>query len=174
MVDRVLIDTLNFKARSLAIRWKDLIRKAPQLKHYNELSNEDLYAMNEPMYRQLARSLERGIDKAVLGNFFVRLGKDRMQKGFPISETVFAVNLSQQMIVDYMISEFVLDNPVALYQTLGAVNKVNEFFFLGCFYMIKGFLEETYKHMNKKDNVSETLLKTYFKDDFFFKKDIDE
>jgi hypothetical protein len=79
--------------------------------------------------------------------------------------------LSQKTAVDCISSEFVHDNPLALYQAFGAIEKVNEFFFLGCFYMIKGFLEQMYESMNVKHNISEDLLKTYFKDDFFFKKD---
>jgi hypothetical protein len=91
--------------------------------------------------------------------------------GFPISEEVFAFNLSQKVVVDYISSEFVYDKPLALYQAFVAIEKVNEFFLLGCFYMIKGFLEDIYKNMNTRHNIPEDLLKAFFKDDFFFKKD---
>jgi hypothetical protein len=37
--------------------------------------------------------------------------------------------------------------------------------------MIKGSLEDMYEHMNTRYNIPEDLLKTLFKDDFFFKKD---
>jgi hypothetical protein len=58
-----------------------------------------------------------------------------------------------------------------MYQSLGAITKVAEFFLLGSFYLTKGFLEETYTSMSNNDKVSEEFLKKYFKDDFFFKKD---
>ena len=171
MNDHVLIETFNFKAEAIAKRWKNLIRKEPQLKHYNSLSDEQLCGLNAPLYPQLARSIERGIDRKIIGSYFVRVGKERMRQGFPVSEVVFAYNLSQKTAVDFVSSEFVHDNPLALYQAFGAVEKVNEFFFLGCFYLIKGFLEQVYESMNTSHNVPEDLLKTYFKDDFFFKKD---
>jgi hypothetical protein len=171
MNDRVLIETFNFKAESIARRWMKLIRKEPQLKHYNSLSDEQLCKLNVPHYKQLSRAIERGIDRKLVGSYFVKLGKNRMRKGFPISETVLAYSLCQKVVFDYVISEFVQDNPLALYQVFNVIEKINEFSSIGCFYMIKGFLEQMYESMSSNNNIPEDLLKTYLKDDFFFKKD---
>ncbi|MDR2663360.1 MAG: hypothetical protein LBC31_10240 [Treponema sp.] len=170
MVDRVLIDTLNLQARDFALRWKNLIRKAPQLRHYNEMEDALLVDADAPFYPLLARTLDRGLDRAVVGDFFVKLGKDRMQAGFPVSEVIYAVNLAEQVVISYLMTDFVLDSTVRMYEAMGAVNRVAEFFILGCFYITKGFLEATYTTMRKKDAVSDELLKRYFKDDFFFKQ----
>jgi hypothetical protein len=170
MVDHVLIDTLTLKSRDFALRWKGLIRKASQLRHYNDQEDEELIEANAAFYPLLARSLDRGIDRSLVGDFFVKLGKDRMQKACPISEAVFAVNLSQQVVIEYLMTDFVLDSTVRMYQAMGMVTRVAEFFLLGSFYLTKGFLEETWTSMNSSDKVSEEFLKKYFHDDFFFKK----
>jgi hypothetical protein len=169
MVDRVLIDTLNLKARDFAFRWKDRIRKSPQLTHYNALGDEELIETNTAIYPLLSRTLDRGMDRSRVGDFFVKLGKGRMAEGFPVSELIYAVNLAQQGVIEYLMSDFVLDSTVRMYQAMGILGRVSEFFLLGCFYLTKGFLEATYIHMNRKDDVSEDLLKKYFRDDFFFK-----
>jgi hypothetical protein len=171
MVDRVLIDTLTLNSSGFASRWKDSIRKAPHLKHYNALDNDALIAANSAFYPLLARSLDRGLDRAVVGDFFVKLGKERMRGEFPISEVIYAVNLSQQTVITYLMTDFVLDDAVKMYGVIGVVTKVAEFFLLACFYLTKGFLEATYTHMSKNDAVSEELLKKYFRDDFFFKNE---
>ncbi|MCL1819009.1 MAG: hypothetical protein FWG35_08750, partial [Spirochaetaceae bacterium] len=67
--------------------------------------------------------------------------------------------------------DFVLDSTIRMYQAMGVVTQISEFFLSGSFYLIKGFLEETYLHMSNHDDVSEELLKKYFRDDFFFKKE---
>ncbi|GMO26316.1 MAG: hypothetical protein Ta2B_06470 [Termitinemataceae bacterium] len=170
MTQGQIVDTLNFKAIPLSEKWKELIRKNPHLKHYNALSDEDLISIGVPVYKQLGRCMDSGIDRNIIGDFFVRMGKDRQEKGFPISESVYACNLSQEMIIDYMVSENINDNPLAIYQTLEIVNQINKFYFLGLFYMIKGYLEKTYTHMSTKHGVSENTLKECFNDDFFFKK----
>ena len=166
MVDRVLIDSLQTSI--FPLRWKDLIRKSPQLKHYNGIADEELTA-SALFYPMLSRTLDRGLDRAMVGNFFVKLGKKHVKEGFPVSEVIYGMNLAQQVVINYLMTDFILDNPVRMYQAIGVVNRVSEFFLLGCFYIIKGFLEATYLEMNKTDKVSEDLLKKYFKDDFFFK-----
>ena len=169
MVDRVLIDTLNLQARDFASRFKDRIRKSPHLKHYNDMTDQELIDTNSRFYPLLARTLDRGLDRSAIGDFFVKLGKERVKSGFPVSEVIYGVNLTQQVIMSYLMTDFILDNTVRMYQAIGAVNRISEFFFLGCFYMTKGFLEATYMEMNKHDEISEELLRKYFKDDFFFK-----
>jgi hypothetical protein len=170
MVDRILIDTLNLQSHDFALRWKNLIRKAPQLKHYNELDDEALIEADARFYPLLARTLDRGLDRSLLGDFFAKLGKERMQKGFPISEVIYAVNLAQKTVIDYIANDYAPENQVQMYQAMGLTSQVAEFFLLGCFYLTKGFLEATYTQMNSSDAVSEELLKKYFRDDFFFKK----
>ncbi|MDR0402650.1 MAG: hypothetical protein LBH35_03570 [Treponema sp.] len=170
MVDGLIIDTLNLNARDFALRWKDLIRKAPQLKHYNEMEDAVLIEADIPFYPLLARTLDRGLDRALVGDFFVKLGKSRMNEGFPISEVIYAISLAEQVVINYLMTDFVLDNTIRMYQAMGTVNRVAEFFLLGCFYLTKGFLEATYTKMNKNDAVSEEFLRKYFKDDFFFKQ----
>ncbi|MDR1933721.1 MAG: hypothetical protein LBQ57_12970 [Spirochaetales bacterium] len=171
MVDRALIDTLSFKSGDFAAKWKDLIRKTPHLKHYQTVDDANLKAMSREAYSLLGRTLERGLDRRIIGDFFVKLGKDRMEKGFPVSEVIYAVSLIQKTVIEYLMTDFVLDSTIRMYQAMGVVTQISEFFLLGSFYLIKGFLEETYVYMNSKDEVSEELLKKYFRDDFFFKKE---
>ena len=148
-----------------------MVRKAPQLKHYNTLDDDTLIDANMAFYPLLAKTIDRGLDRSIMGNFFVNLGKKGMQEGFPVSELIYGANLVQKIIVGYIMTEFAPENPVRMYQSMGATTQVSEFFLLGCFYLTKGYLEAVYTHMNVHDQVSEDLLKKYFKDDFFFKKE---
>ena len=171
MIDQVLIDTLNLRSHDFAVRWKGLIRKAPQLRHYNAMDDEALIEADRPFYPLLARTLDRGLDRSLVGGFFVKLGKERMLAGFPVSEVIYGFNLAQEVVIEYLMTEFAPENTMRMYQSMGVLTKVAEFFLLGSFYMTKGFLEETYTSMSSRDRVSEELLKKYFTDDFFFKKE---
>jgi hypothetical protein len=171
MVDRVLIDTLNLKARNFAAEWAAKIRKTSQLKHYGALSGDALIELNAPLYSQLARTLDRGLDRSLVGDYFVTMGWKRIEEGFPVSETIYGINLAEQVVNEYLMNDFAPDSTVRMYQALGASSRAAEFFLLGCFYLTKGSLEAVYTLMNKNDAVSEALLKKYFRDDFFFKND---
>jgi len=168
MIDRVLIDTLNLRSRDLAVRWKDLIRNSPQLKHYNQLGDSVLIEADIPFYPLLARTLDRGLDSSIVSEFFLAVGRRRMRDGFPISEVIFAINLFQKTVIEYIMTEFAPENSMRMYQSMGALTIVAEFCMLGSFYTCKGFLEETYTRMNIHDEASDELLKKYFKDEFVF------
>ena len=169
MVDHSLIDNLNLKARDFAVKWKNMVRKAQQLKHYNSMDDDTLVEADRPIYPLLARTLDRGLDRSLVGEFFVKMGKERMRAGSPISEVIYALSLVQKVVIEYIMTEFAPENPMRMYQSMGALTQISEFCLLGSFYISRGFLEETYTHMSSKDKVSEELLKKYFKDDFFFK-----
>jgi hypothetical protein len=170
MVEREIIDALTYRGRDMGVLWKDAIRKAPQLKHYNALEDDKLIEFNGHLYPVLAKTLEHGMDRSLVGNYFVRMGKDRMRLGFPVSEILYALNLSQNTVIEFLLSELPLDNSLRMYQTVDAIKRISGFFLLSSFYITKGFLEETYTSMNMNEEVSEELLKRYFRDDFFFKQ----
>ena len=171
MIDRVLIDTLKLRARDFAIRWKDTIRKYPLLKQYNDMDDGTLIEEDMPFYPMLARTLDRGLDRSLVGDFFVKKAKERMRNGFPISEVIFALSLDQDMVIEFLMTEFAPENPMRMYQSMGALTRIAEFCLLGSFYISKGFLEETYTAIISSNEVSEEFLKQYFKDDFFFKNE---
>jgi hypothetical protein len=173
MIDGALIDTFNLQARQFAVRWKGHIRAAPQLRHYNSLDDEALIAGDLMFYPLLARTLSRGLDRSLVGGFFVDLGKKRMNAGFPMSEVIYAVNMTQKVVIEYIMTDYAPENSVRMYQSMGIMTEVAEFFLLGCFYLTKGFLEATYTRMNKRDKVSRELLDKYFRDDFFFRDEED-
>ncbi|AEF83097.1 hypothetical protein [Leadbettera azotonutricia] len=169
MVDHVLIDALTLESRDFAAKWKDAIRKAPQLKRYNALDDSRLIDEGAGIFPLLSRTLDRGFDRSLMGEFFVKMGKDRMAESFPVSEVIYSIDLAQKIFIEYVMTEFAPENPVRMYSSMGILTQAAEFFLLGCFYLTKGFLEATYTQMNSKDSVSEELLKKYFRDDFFFK-----
>ena len=146
-----------------------MVRKTPHLKHFNEFDDDELIKTDSTFYPVLAKTLDLGLDRSLVGGFFANLGKRRMREGFPVSELMYAINLRQKIIIEYIMTEFAPENPVRMYQSMESISRVSEFFLLGCFYLTKGYLEEVYSKMNKNDIVSEEILKEYFKDDFFFK-----
>jgi len=167
MVERFLINSLSNNAQNFATHWKDKIRQLDHLKHYNALSDIELINMNSPIYPLMARRLEHELELSELGKFFINQGKDRMRRNFAISETIYGISLSERTVIEYIMDNFVHDEPFKMYATMGVVTQVADFFLLGCFYIIKGFLEETCIHMSTHSEVPKEILKKYFKDDFF-------
>ncbi len=160
---------LTYQSHSLAVVWKEKVRAAPQLKSYNTLSDDTLVEINSDFYISLARWFSKGRDTNALGAFFVSLGKNRQSKGFPISEVLYAMVIAERVVVEGIRSEIPMENSLQMYQAMDAMRRISEFFLLGSFYLTKGFMEETYLHLNAQESLPEEMLKRYFRDDFFFK-----
>jgi hypothetical protein len=171
MIDRALIDTFNIKARDFAIKWVHKLRASPQLEHYKEMNDEVLIAAGAPIFPLLSQTIDRGLDRHLVGSFFVKVGKERVRGGFPVTEVIYGLNIAQKVVIEYIMTEFAPENPMRMYQSLGALTTISEFFLLGSLYVIKGFMEETYENMSGHDKATLEVLRKYFRDDFFFKKD---
>jgi hypothetical protein len=169
MIDRILIDSLSLKSRDFAVRWKGLIRNESHLNHYQAMNDDELIELVRPIFPLLGMTLDRGFNRSNIGEFFVHLGKQRQNSNFPVSEVIYGLNMAQKVIIEFMMNEFAPENSMRMYQSLGALTKVSEFFLLGSFYVTKGFLEETYNVMSHHGKVSDEIMKKYFTDDFFFK-----
>jgi hypothetical protein len=156
----------------LPLNGKISIRNATHLKHYQELDDEAIIEAGSSIFPLLSYTLDRGLDRSRVGNYFVKLGKQRMQSGFPVSEVIYGLNMAQKVVIEFIMTEFAPENSMRMYQSLGALTTVSEFFLLGSLYVIKGFLEETYNKMSEHDKAAQKLFKKYFKDDFFFKDNI--
>ena len=171
MIDRVLIDTLNIRARDFTVKWVRKIRDIPEMKHYHKLTDEVLIEECKQIFPLLSNALDRGLNRSQVGSYFVNLGKQRLRGEFPVSEVIYALNAAQKVVIEYIMTEFAPENPMRMYQSLGALTTVSEFFLMGSLYIIKGFLEETYTKMSSHDKETLEMFRKYFRDDFFFKKE---
>jgi len=167
-----LSETLAVNCDTLAHIWIKKVRKAENLKTYNALSDDALLKINSKVYRTLALWFQKEIDKNSIGAFFVNIGKERRKQGFAVSEVSYALFLSQRAVQEYIINENLVDTSMALYTIMGLSSQVSDFFYLGSYYMVKGYLEDTYLALQKNEDMSDEKLRTYFSDDFFF-KDVD-
>jgi hypothetical protein len=173
MMFKGLMDVLLSKNEGITRIWMQKVRNSPNLKKYNTMSDNELMNVNDDLYRMLAKWIDRDIDKNNIGAFFVDLGKLRRREGYPVSEISFALLLAQRSVLEYLTNESLVDSSMVLYQILTLTKQVADFFFLGCYYMQKGYLEDTYIALNRDEVMTDDLLKKYFVDDFFF-KDVDK
>lgn len=164
-----LMDILSFNNERIGQKWIKLIRKSENTKAYTAIPDDELLKITTKIYKMLELWFEKEADKDSIGGFFVEIGKSRRNDGFGVSEIAYALFLGQRAILDFISSENIDDSPMALYTSLSITQQVADFFFLGSFYMIKGFLEDTVIELNKNEHIPLETLKRYFTDDFYFK-----
>lgn len=164
-----LLDVLTLDSENLSRLWVRKVRKASNLKTYNSMTDDELMVININLYKMLALWFEKEIDKNRIGAFFVEIGKNRRRQNFAVSEVAYALLLGQRAVLEFITSESTLDSSLALYTVLDLTTRVADFFFLGSYYMMKGYLEDTYLSLSNDGAMSEEILKKHFCDEFFFK-----
>jgi hypothetical protein len=160
--------TMNVNSEILAKQFVRKVRKATNLKKYNSMTDDAIIKINSKVYRTLGLWFEKEADKNQIGAFFVDVGKTRRKEGFPVSEVSYALYLSQRTVLEYL-NEYLSESSIALYNAVTLSNQVADYFFLGSYYMMKGYLEDTFIALNRDEAMPVETLRKYFCDEFFFK-----
>jgi hypothetical protein len=151
--------------------WVAKIRESTtQIKVFDKIGDEELLSVHGEIIKKLGRWLDRSADKNELGAFFVIIAKEYCAQGVPLSELTFALMLDRKTVSEYITSGANFEGAFQIYSIMETVNMVDDFFFLGMHYVTKGYLEETFLRFRNAENVSVEVLRKYFPDDFFFKR----
>jgi hypothetical protein len=169
MLLKSLEDILAGAAPGVGRRWLAKLRAAENLKEINKIAEGELLSIHEEAMRELARWFDRSGGKNEVGAFFVMIGKEYCAMGIPVSELTFALNLERKAVSEHLIEGEELEGAHRIYALMDAVDRVADFYFLGTYYMTKGYLEETFVRIRHDQKLSNESLGKYFKDDFFFK-----
>jgi hypothetical protein len=169
MMFKGVMDVLTLNNEGVARLWIQKIRNAPNLVAVGSLDDDMLSQVFKELGRNLGLWFSKEIGKDDIGAFFVGLGKSCLAKELPVSEITYTLLLAQRSTTEYISNESAFDTSMALYQALDITRQITEFFFLGSYYMLKGYLEDAYVALRNNDAVSDEILRKYFSDDFFFK-----
>jgi hypothetical protein len=169
MLLKSLEDILVGAAPGVGRRWVAKLRKAENLSGLNEIKDPELLSVHGEIIRKLGRWFDKSADKNEIGAFFVMVGKEYCAQGIPLSELTYAINLDRKAVTEYIVDGEDLEGAHRLYALMEALDRVGDFFFLGAYYLTKGYLEETFVRMKSDQRLDDETLNRYFPDDFFFK-----
>jgi len=143
----------------LASQWVKRVRNAPHMKAYNKLTDDELKRRNKLFYENLVRWQEEGASLSEVGKYFARVGRERYHEGFPLEEVDYTVILAKQVLWDFILSEGLFANALAIYQAMETLTIIYNFFDLGFFYIGKEYLEEMYTTLKATNKLSDDDLK---------------
>lgn len=92
----ILADYITEHARSWVSEWLDTVRSDEGTAHYRAYENEEeLIHDTEALYHYLALWLRTGTWDPRIDTHYHRIGRDRRERAFPLSETVRAILLAK-------------------------------------------------------------------------------
>jgi hypothetical protein len=169
MLLKSLEDILVGAAPGVGRRWLAKLRKAENLSGLNEIKDPELLSVHGEIIRKLGRWFDKSADKNEIGAFFVMVGKEYCAQGIPLSELTYAINLDRKAVTEHIVEGENLEGAHRIYALMESLDEVGDFFFLGTYYLTKGYLEETFVRMKYDQRLDDETLNRYFPDDFFFK-----
>ncbi len=169
MLLKSLDDILVGAAPGVGRRWLAKLRKAENVSALNAVLDAELLSVYGEIIRKLGRWFDKSADKNEIGAFFVMMGKEYCAQGIPLSELTFSLNLGRKSVTEHVIEGEELEGAHRIYALMEALDQVGDFFFLGSYYLTKGYLEDTFKRMQCEQSLDDETLNRYFPDDFFFK-----
>ena len=170
MLLKSLEDILVGAAPGVGRRWLAKIRKVENLAALNGIEDAELLSVHGEIIRKLGRWFDKSADKNEIGAFFVMMGKEYCAQSIPLSELMFAINLGRKAVTEHIVEGEELEGAHRIFALMEALDQVGDFFFLGSYYLTKGYLENTFVRMRKDQCLDDETLNLYFPDDFFFKE----
>jgi hypothetical protein len=169
MLLKSLDDILVGAAPGVGRRWLAKLRKADNVSAFNKVEDRELLSIHEEIIRKLGRWFDKSADKNEIGAFFVMMGKEYCAQSIPLSELMFSLNLDRRAVSEHIVEGEELEGAHRIYALMEVLDEVGDFFFLGAYYLTKGYLEDTFMRMRKEQSLDDETLNRYLPDDFFFK-----
>jgi hypothetical protein len=170
MLLKSLDDILVGAAPGVGRRWLAKLRKAENVSEMNRLDEKELLSVHQEIIRKLGRWFDKSADKNEIGAFFVMMGKEYCAQSIPLSELTFSLNLDRKAVTEHIIENEELEGAHRIFALMEVLDQVGDFFFLGSYYLTKGYLEDTFMRMRNEQCLDDETLNRYFPDDFFFKE----
>jgi len=169
MLLKSLDDILLGAAPGVGRLWLAKLRKSENVSALNEVHESELLSIFEEIVSKLGRWFDKSADKNEIGAFFVMLGKEYCAQAVPLSELTFLLNLGRKAVNEHIVQSEDLEGAHRIYALMEALDQVGDFFFLGSYYLTKGYLEDTFRRLQCDEAIDDVKLNRYFPDNFFFK-----
>jgi hypothetical protein len=169
MLLKSLDDILVGAAPGVGRRWLAKLRKAENMAALNGIDDGELLSIHGEVIRKLGRWFDKSADKNEIGAFFVMLGKEYCAQAVPLSELMFAINLDRKAVTEHIVEGEELEGAHRIYALMEVLDEMGDFFFLGAYYLTKGYLEDTFIRLQREQCLDDETLNRYLPDDFFFK-----
>jgi hypothetical protein len=169
MMLKSLDDILIGAAPGVGQRWLAKLHKTGNVSAFAEVGDSELLSVHGEIVRKLGRWFDKSADKNEIGAFFVMMGKEYCAQSIPLSELTFALNLDRKAVTEHLVEAEDLEGAHRIYALMEVLDEVGDFFFLGAYYLTKGYLEDTFMRLRIEQRLDDETLNKYLPDNFFFK-----
>jgi hypothetical protein len=161
MISKKLLDLIRDNTGKLGRQWARRIKESEHTKTYQKLSNDELQRRNKAFFENLVKWFDEGASNEELKSYFARIGRERYHEGIPLDEINFGIIIAKKVLWDFILSEGIFSDALAIYQALEMITMIYNYFDFGSFYIGREYLEGMYTKIISSKKFDEKELKSY-------------
>lgn len=157
MIYESLIAIVESHLQNLTDTWVQEVKKSEYLDTYKKLNDKELKSRGQTLFDNLLDWLLKGASNDDAAEYFKEIGNNRLKEGFPLSEVYFALYLEKKVLWSFVAWKDEVAGILKAVDAIEFMTVINNYFDLGDFYIIKGYMNELYNHLadTGKFNVDE-------------------
>jgi hypothetical protein len=138
-VSQRLVDLIERNADELTSHYVEDVKRNVRLPTYRVFDEKELYKRAHRVYSQLGKWISQETSKEEIKSYWVSLGKQRREEGFPLPEIILTLSILRRHLWMKVQSEGLLDTALDLYQAMELNNRVVTFFDRAVYYAACGY-----------------------------------
>jgi len=162
MVYESLIAILEKNLDRLTETWVKEVNNSQYLETYNNLADEELFNRGNILFSNLQDWLMKGASNDEAAKYFQEIGRQRIDEGFPITEVYYALYLEKKVLWSYVAEKDEVTGVLKAQDAIEFMTVINNYFDLGNFYIIRGYMHELYAHLTESEKFTKEELEEIF------------
>jgi len=138
MVSGTLVHLIESHWEEIASRVIGQIRREPEMSHIRGLRESDLHEWGRNLLENLGHWLSAG-NEHDLAVKYEQLGKLRYEQNVPLHETVRALSIVREKMVDFVDEQIFSKNALSLYAEEELGRRLGRFFDVLTVHLVKGY-----------------------------------
>jgi hypothetical protein len=155
MIYRQIVDLIRHDPERLAASWCRHLKRSQVTVNYHRLSDYDLTARHTHVFQRLAMWLEHSLSRDDLSRSFSHIGKERYAERFPLCQVNYALLIAKRNFWELVQSQGLLDSSLEFYQAMELMSSIDQFFDLGSFYIIRGYMDAICAELQKSEHLTQ-------------------
>lgn len=162
MVYEGLIAIVESHLENLTETWVQEVKRSEYLATYKDLNEKELHSRGKTLFSNLLDWLLKGASNDDAAEYFKKVGEDRIKEGFPLTEVYYALYLEKKVLWSFVAWKDEVSGILKAIDAIEFMTVINNYFDLGDFYIIKGYLNEMYRHLREMGKFSDDELEKIF------------
>ncbi len=158
MVYESLIAIVESHLDNLTKTWAQEVKRSEYLETYKKLNDKELQSRGNILFSNLLDWLLKGASNEDAAVYFKEIGVNRIKEGFPLSEVYYALYLEKKVLWSFVAWKDEVQGILKAVDAIEFMTVINNYFDLGDFYIIKGYMREFYSHLTESGKFSKDEL----------------